>query len=56
MIWTDPAVWPRLHVIPTGLDPEAFPPPASRYSGDQGELRVLAIGRLHAIKGYQLLV
>ncbi len=55
MIWTDPAVWPRLHVIPTGLDPETFAG-ASLDSDDSDELRVLAIGRLHAIKGYLLLV
>ncbi len=56
MIWTDPAAWSRFRVIPTGLDPEAFSSPASRDSAEGGELRVLAIGRLHAIKGYLLLI
>ncbi len=54
MAWSDPACWPRLHVVHTGLDPAEFPPGAPRE--DDGTFRLLTVGRLDPIKGYDLLL
>lgn len=54
MAWSDPACWPRLHVVHTGLDPAEFPPGPQR--ADDGSFRVVTVGRLDPIKGYDLLL
>lgn len=54
MVWCSPSAWPGLHVVPMGLDPEQFPVGSERE--ETGQLRLLAIGRMHAIKGHLLLI
>jgi colanic acid/amylovoran biosynthesis glycosyltransferase len=53
MAWTDPAVWPRLHMVHCGVDAAEFAPRPRRF---QGPLRILTVGRLDPIKGYALLL
>lgn len=53
MAWTDPGVWDRFHVVHCGIDPAAYPP---RPINRTGPLRLLTVGRLHPIKGYDVLL
>jgi len=53
MTWTDPEIWPRCHVIHCGVDPDAHG--ASKSSACE-KLRLLAVGRMVAIKGYHVLL
>ncbi len=53
MAWTDPSVWPRFHVVHTGLDVDAFHP---SLGGRNGSLRILTVGRIDPMKGYHLLM
>lgn len=48
------AVWPRLHVIHCGIEPEKFPDPLP--VSDQRPLKLLAVGRLAEQKGFLTLV
>jgi len=53
MAWTDPDVWSRFHIVRCGIDPMAYAPrPAER----SGPLHILTVGRLHPIKGYDVLL
>jgi glycosyltransferase involved in cell wall biosynthesis len=53
MRWTDAADWPRLHVVPCGIEPGRFadPAPLPPVSG-----RMVAVGRFSEQKGIPLLV
>ncbi|MHB8622281.1 MAG: glycosyltransferase [Sulfuricaulis sp.] len=53
MIWTNPQVWSNFHIVHCGIEPTAFLPRPTRRPGP---LRLLTVGRLHAIKGYYLLL
>lgn len=53
MAWTDPSCWDRLHVVHCGVDTDAYSPRPPR---SPGPLRLLTVGRLHPIKGYELLL
>jgi glycosyltransferase involved in cell wall biosynthesis len=46
--------WPKLRVVPCGIDPRAFAPPARREPG--GPLRVLTVARLVPGKGHAVLL
>jgi len=54
MAWSDPAVWSRLHVVHCGIDPSEFRSAGPPDEG--GALRILTVGRLDPIKGYDLLL
>lgn len=54
MAWSSPEAWPGLHVVPCGLAPEEFAPAGS--APRDGPLRILTVGRLDPIKGYDLLL
>lgn len=51
--WVDPAHWPRLHVIPCGIEPWRFAPPSPFRAGGP---RLVAIGRLAPQKGFDLAI
>ncbi len=51
--WVDGAVWPRLHVVPCGIEPAHFPEPAPP---PDGATRLVAIGRFVEQKGQLLLI
>lgn len=51
--WVPPPVWPRLHVVPCGLDEPAFLQPAPM---PDGPLRLVAVGRFAPQKGFTVLV
>lgn len=53
MTWTDPDAWRRFHIVRCGIDPQAFAPRPPR---EPGPLRLLTVGRLHPIKGYNVLL
>jgi len=53
MAWSAPASWPRMHVVPTGVDVARFVPADDR---PQDRLRMITVGRMVAIKGYDLLL
>ncbi len=53
MTWTDPDAWRRFHLVRCGIDPRAFVPRPER---EPGPLRLLTVGRLHPIKGYNVLL
>lgn len=53
MAWTRPEAWERFHVVPCGIDPDAFP---LRGGSPDGPIRLLAVGRLAPIKGYAVLL
>lgn len=53
MAWTDPACWQRLHVVRCGIDTGLHAPSGKVRSGP---LRLLTVGRLHPIKGYEILL
>ena len=53
MRWTDAADWPRLHVVPCGIEPLRFARPAPLPPGTG---RMVAIGRFSEQKGMLLLV
>ena len=53
MAWSDPASWERMTVVPTGVDVRALRPIADR---PQDRLRLLTVGRMVPIKGYDLLL
>jgi len=53
MAWTDPSCWERLHIVHCGVDPSVYTPRPLPRTG--GPLRLLAVGRLHPIKGYDVL-
>jgi colanic acid/amylovoran biosynthesis glycosyltransferase len=54
MAWSPPDAWPRLHVVHCGLDPADFP--SRRPRAEDGILRVITVGRLDPIKGYDVLL
>ena len=53
MRWTDAADWPRLHVVPCGIEPGRFADPAPLPPGAG---RMVAVGRFSEQKGIPLLV
>jgi glycosyltransferase involved in cell wall biosynthesis len=53
MAWTPPEAWGRFHVVHCGIYPEQFTPRPPRAPGP---LRLVSLGRLHVIKGYELLL
>jgi colanic acid/amylovoran biosynthesis glycosyltransferase len=53
MAWSDSKAWSNYHVVHCGIDPTVYLPRPARQPGP---LRLLAVGRLHRIKGYQLLL
>jgi len=53
MAWTDPACWKDFHVVRCGIDTNAFSP---RPDKRDGMFRILTVGRLHPIKGYDVLL
>jgi colanic acid/amylovoran biosynthesis glycosyltransferase len=53
MAWSDPLCWDRLHIVHCGVDTDDYTPPPPRRTGP---LRLLTVGRLHSIKGYELLL
>lgn len=53
MRWTEARDWPRLHVVPCGIDPARFAAPAPFPPGSG---RMVAIGRFSEQKGMLLLV
>jgi glycosyltransferase involved in cell wall biosynthesis len=53
MRWTDAPDWPRLHVVPCGIDPARFAAPAPLPPGTG---RMVAVGRFSEQKGIPLLV
>lgn len=53
MAWTDPEVWGRFHIVHCGIDPAVYVPRPTERSGP---LRILTVGRLHPIKGYDVLL
>lgn len=53
MAWTRPEAWPRFHVVPCGIDPDAFAP---REGAPVGPIRLLGVGRLAPIKAYAVLL
>ncbi|MCX5688633.1 MAG: glycosyltransferase family 4 protein [Planctomycetota bacterium] len=53
MTWTNVKCWPRLHIVHCGIDPMIYAPRPER---SQGPLRLLTVGRLHPIKGYNVLL
>lgn len=53
MMWSDPEAWPRYHVVPTGVDPRVFVPPGER---PQDRLRLVTVGRMVPVKGYDVLL
>lgn len=55
MAWSSPSCWDRLHIVHCGVDPDAYTPRPARKPG-AGPLRILTVGRLHSIKGYEVLL
>jgi glycosyltransferase involved in cell wall biosynthesis len=53
MAWSDPSAWKRFHIVHTGVDETLVKPPASR---SQDALRILTVGRMVPIKGYDVLL
>ena len=53
MAWTEPQAWENFHVVHCGIDPVAYHPRPPQRSGP---LRMLTVGRLHSIKGYDVLL
>jgi colanic acid/amylovoran biosynthesis glycosyltransferase len=53
MAWTAPSAWKRFEIVRCGVDLGVFAP---RRPRDSGPLRLLTVGRLHPIKGYDLLL
>ncbi len=53
MAWSDPSFWDRLHIVHCGVDTDDYTPHPPRRPGP---LRLLTVGRLHSIKGYELLL
>ncbi|MFN6977567.1 MAG: glycosyltransferase [Gemmobacter sp.] len=51
--WVPMAVWPRLHIVPCGVEPGAFPGPLPL---PDGPLRLVAIGRFAEQKGFAILI
>jgi glycosyltransferase involved in cell wall biosynthesis len=51
--WADPADWPRIHVVPCGIEPWRFAEPAPMPDGGP---HLVAVGRLAAQKGFGLLI
>jgi glycosyltransferase involved in cell wall biosynthesis len=58
MAWSKPEAWDRFVVIPTGIEAREFSFQSEGRNEDEGPgpLRLIAIGRLHPIKGYHLLI
>jgi colanic acid/amylovoran biosynthesis glycosyltransferase len=57
MYLTQPEAWERFHVVHCGVDLDAFrPSDRSAEAGEPAPLRVLAVGRLTAAKGFQILI
>lgn len=52
-IWVEPEVWKRIHVVHCGVDPDVFIPRAREPSET---LVLLTVGRLAAVKGYEVLL
>ena len=53
MAWSKPEVWPRFSVVRCGVDPAAY---AEKPVDPDHPLRIITVGRLHPIKGYELLL
>ncbi len=53
MAWTDPSAWTRFDIVRCGIDPDVYTPRPPR---EPGPLRLLTVGRMHPIKGYNLLL
>jgi glycosyltransferase involved in cell wall biosynthesis len=51
----DPAHWTRLHVVHCGVDVREFRP-TDRSADQRGPVKILAIGRLLALKGHAVLL
>lgn len=54
MAWTNPERWPELHVVHCGVDTRQFD--LKSYATAPAMLRMVTVGRLHAIKGHSLLI
>jgi glycosyltransferase involved in cell wall biosynthesis len=52
MLWSDPRVWDRIHVVHMGVDTKRSHPASARA---HAELRMISVGRLAAIKGHLVL-
>jgi glycosyltransferase involved in cell wall biosynthesis len=52
---SEPERWPHIHVVPCGVDPRVYRPPAERAGGDRGA-EILFVGRLLHGKGLSLLL
>jgi glycosyltransferase involved in cell wall biosynthesis len=53
MAWADPDRWENFHVVRCGVDTNAYSP---RSDARNGRFRILTVGRLHPIKGYDVLL
>jgi colanic acid/amylovoran biosynthesis glycosyltransferase len=53
--WTDPAAWPRYHIVHCGVDLSAFSPQPPKPATGQ-LLEIITVGRLEPIKGYPVLL
>ncbi|MGB3740074.1 MAG: glycosyltransferase, partial [Pontixanthobacter sp.] len=55
---TDPAIWPRFHIVRCGIDMDAMPPrsPSGTASQTGTPPRIVCVGRLSAEKGYYTLI
>lgn len=51
--WVDASVWPRIHVVRCGIDPDAF---SAVPALPEGPLRLVAIGRFAPQKGFPMLL
>ncbi|MFN3643023.1 MAG: glycosyltransferase family 4 protein [Gemmobacter sp.] len=51
--WVPMAVWPRLHIVPCGVEAAAFP---AALPLPEGPLRLVAIGRFAEQKGFAILI
>ncbi len=57
MACTDTTSWDRFHIVRCGVDTAKFTPSNSHAVPDSpGPLRLLTVGRMHPIKGYDMLL
>jgi glycosyltransferase involved in cell wall biosynthesis len=56
MVLVDETHWPKIHVVPCGVDVRRFAPHTRPRAGSSASLNVLAVGRLVAVKGHAVLL